>query len=178
MLSSTVSSTPASGMPVQIERHPMARNRELPPPDDFAKYGRIETVIQLESRYKRGAVVIRRWREVLGIIGPDGRGADLTSHFQLKRLDLPVESGDATVLQRAAQWLRKKGKIGNIFQCSIEMREYSPETWADNHNWRNAEKPGFVPIPDRGVGWFKVDGHGILSADALVTLARKHGFGE
>ena len=173
MLSSTSSSpSPQSAAVVDNPKRHWAE----PPPADFNDWVAIETIPQLALRYDRGISTINGWRKAVGFTGRSG--FDVAATGTRRQMQPPPSiTGDDTPVRRAAQWLRKATKIGNVFSCSILLREQSAQTWGDQYNWVRRATPD-RQIAEHGIGWYMVDGHGVMPEADMVELARKHGFGE
>lgn len=171
-----LSSTNSSPSPQSAAVSDKTRHFAEPPPADFGDWVAIETVPQLAARYDRSLSTIFGWRKAVGFVGRSG--FDVAATGLRRQLQPPPSvTGDDTPVRRAAQWLRKAAKIGNVFPCSILLREQSAQTWGDKYNWVRRATPQHQ-IADHGIGWYMVDGHGVMPEESMVELARKHGFGE
>lgn len=156
--------------------------REEPPlviPDDWATVAPTKYKFQLAQHYRVGSLQINRIIEATGIRSratthelaasrppsepkarkprqPRRRGGGIvTMEF--------FRSGNSTLPQQAANYLRRTHC--NIHRCDILMREFDRTTWGDLHG-----------VPDHGVGYYFVDGKGIISEEQLVYYAEKSGF--
>ncbi len=173
---SSAASSPCPSNDAEVTRNPKAHNTGLPMPADYPTWAALETLEQLCRRYQRSESTIKRWRAELGLTGR--QGFDVATTGQQRRMQPPpAVSGDSTPTQRAAQWLRKVGRIGNVFRCDILLQEHKAGTWGDRYNWARRDKPD-EQLPDHGAGHYMVDGHGVVSVARMIDLAREAGFDE
>ena len=155
------------------------RHAAEPAPADFHKFGPVETIPRLAQRYGRSETLIRRWRAEHGFVGNSGFDIASTGFRRTgSAADAGEQLGDDTVPKRAANWLRKWGKNGNIFRTDIALTERTSETWADWYNWKRRDGPASALIPPKGEQHYMVDGHGVVPETRLIELAREKGFPE
>lgn len=68
-----------------------------------------------------------------------------------------------TNAQQAAQHLRRY--LPNVHRCDILMREFDSTTWGQHYG-----------VPNKGIGYYFVCGHGVLSNEKMIELAKGYGF--
>ena len=68
-------------------------------------------------------------------------------------------------IERAANHLRRFSP--NVHRADIRMYEQKRDTWGDEYG-----------VPNSGCGYYFVAGHGVVTNDEMVALARSKGFAQ
>lgn len=153
------------GIPVRLQNLKRTTGGKLPAPDGLLEDAKKLNLTALCSKYQLGRKLIMSILRDHGIQWLDGnvqrKVLGIRPISPLIRRSEHVE----TLHDRAASHLRRY--YSNVHRCDIKVYEHQRITWGDLRQ-----------IPNSGVGYYFVDGKGIMAQEDMLALSREHGFTE
>lgn len=134
-------------------------------PDGLLEDAKTMHLPELMSKYQLGRKMVISILADNGVRAIDGevkrKSLGLSRVEPIVRKPERVES----IHERAADYLRRF--YANVHRCDIKVFEHQRVTWGDLNN-----------VPDHGVGYYYVDGRGVLTNVQVLSIARERGFAE